>query len=241
MIVAYAIAPHSDLDDAPATRGGMEAICERVASAVPESIVVVTPHDVHVEGHFAVVVSAHVGERAVDRELAHGVLAELRARRVPAVGVSFGGNDPDEAEMPLDWGTEIPLAFLPDVPAVVVSPARDRPLKEHVVAGEAIEAAAGGKRIALIASADHGHAHDVDGPYGFDPAAAEYDERILRAVRENTLADLLELGDLAARAKADSLWQLIVLHGALGTSARLELLSYEVPSYYRMLCAVAVP
>lgn len=235
MIVAYAIAPHGDLDDAPATRAGMETIRERVTAARPDAIVVATPHNVHVDGHFAVVTSARVGEREVDRALALALLDELR---VPAVGVSFGGNDPAEAEMPIDWGTEIPLAFVPDVPVVVVSPARERSLAEHVQVGEAIAAVGERKRVALVASADHGHAHDPNGPYGFDPAAAEYDERVVATVRTRRLADLLELGDLAARAKADSLWQLLILHGAIGAGAPLELLSYEVPSYYGMLCAV---
>ena len=41
--------------------------------------------------------------------------------------------------MPLDWGTEIPLDFAPRAArVVVVSPARDRPLAEHVRAGAAI-------------------------------------------------------------------------------------------------------
>jgi aromatic ring-opening dioxygenase LigB subunit len=181
-----------------------------------------------------------------DPELAGAVLAALRQAEIPAVAVSFGGNDPAEAVMPMDWGTLVPLWHLgaredPPVPAVVVSPARDRPLEEHVRAGRALAKAAerSGKRVALVASADHGHAHDADGPYGFDEAAAEYDARVVDAVRESRLGALLELRELAGRAKADSLWQLLVVHGALGDSARWELLAYEVPSYYGMLCAAA--
>ena len=118
----------------------------------------------------------------------------------------------------MDWGTLIPLAFVPETPVVVVSPARDRPLAEHVELGRAIAsaAAASGKRVALVASADHGHAHDPDGPYGFDPAAAEYDEAVVELVRANRLDRLRELEPLVDAAKADSLWQLVVLHGALG-------------------------
>jgi aromatic ring-opening dioxygenase LigB subunit len=238
VIVAYAIAPHGDADNAPATRAAMEVLRERVAAASPEALVVVTPHNVHVEGNFGVVVSGRVGSRPADRVLAAAVIERARVRGVPVLGVSFGANDPGEAEMPLDWGTEIPLAFLPDVPLVVVSPARDRPLEEHVELGAAIAAASRATRVALIASADHGHAHDPNGPYGFDPAASEYDGRVVAAVRGRRLGDLLELGDLAARAKADSLWQLLVLHGSIGGGAPLELLSYEVAGYYGMLCAV---
>src|SRR5215475_13453484 len=95
---------------------------------------------------------------------------------------------------------------------VVVSPARDRPPEEHVRAGQALAGAANasGKRVALIASADHGHAHDASGPYGFDPAAAEYDAQVVELVRQNRLADLLELDPaFVGAAKADSWWQLL--------------------------------
>ena len=39
---------------------------------------------------------------------------------LPVAGVSYGGNDPAEAEMPLDWGTEVPLRFLTVRRVVVV-------------------------------------------------------------------------------------------------------------------------
>src|SRR5581483_73785 len=102
---------------------------------------------------------------------------------LPILGVSYGGNDPAGAEMPADWGTEVPLTFMRATRIVVVAPARDRPLEEHLELGEAIGALPG--RVAVIASADHGHAHDPDGPYGFDPAAAAYDAPCRRSSRPN--------------------------------------------------------
>jgi aromatic ring-opening dioxygenase LigB subunit len=136
----------------------------------------------------------------------------------------------------MDWGTLIPLAFLPELPVVVVSPARDRPLAEHAALGRAIAGAAE-RRVALVASADHGHAHDPEGPYGYDPAAATYDELAVELVRENRLGELDRLAELVEAAKADSLWQLAVLHGALGSAFDVELLSYEAPTYFGMLTA----
>ena len=245
MIVAAAIAPHgTPAFDAGPTRDALEEVGRRFERAAPEAIVVVTPHNVHVDGHFAVVTAAKVAgdlgqwdhpeialERQVDRELAQAILDRLD----PAVGVSYGGNNPAEAVMPLDWGGLIPLAFLPELPVVIVSPARDLPLEAHIRAGEAIASAP--RRIGLVASADHGHAHDPDGPYGFDPASAEYDEKVVELVRENRLGELLELEELAGRGKADSLWQMVVLHGALGDGWQPELLSYEAPTYFGMLVA----
>jgi aromatic ring-opening dioxygenase LigB subunit len=240
----------------------MEELSRRFAATSPDATVVLTPHNVHVDGHFAVIAAAAVaGTLAewdapaielscpVDTELAGAVTAALREDGIPAVGVSFGGND-RTATAPLDWGALIPLWFMggrsqPQVPTVVVSPARDRPWEEHVRAGAAIAraAASSSKRVALIASADHGHAHDPDGPYGFDPAAAEYDGRIVDLVEHDRLADLLALDSaFIDAAKADSFWQLLMLEGALTAGSwRGELLSYEAPTYFGMLCAAYEP
>jgi aromatic ring-opening dioxygenase LigB subunit len=230
VIVFAAIAPHGDLDDMPPLREAMEELGLRFDAAAAEIAVVVTPHNVHVERHFAVVTAAHVGEWEVDRDAARALLAA----GLPILGVSFGGNVPEQAEMPLDWGTEVPLAFMHARRVVVVSPARDLPLDEHLRLGAAIAALPG--RVALIASADHGHAHDASGPYGFDPAAAEYDARLLEILASERL-DFRPLEALAGPAKADSLWQLVVLQGAMGEAARADLLAYERREYYGMAVA----
>jgi len=120
----------------------------------------------------------------------------------------------------------------------VVSPARDRPLEEHLQLGQVLASnrLLQGRRVALVASADHGHAHDPEGPYGFDPAAAEYDARLQEIVASGRL-DFLPLAELAEPAKADSLWQLLVLQGAVGETARADVLGYAAPTYYGMLVA----
>jgi aromatic ring-opening dioxygenase LigB subunit len=237
VICFAAIAPHGDVDSTPELHAAMEELGRRFDAAAPDAAIVVTPHNVHVEGHFAVVTAARVGETETDRELAIAVLAALRDDGLPALAVSYGGNDPAQAEMPLDWGTEVPLRFLHAPRVVVVSPARDRPLDEHVRAGAAIARAAGATRAALIASADHGHAHDADGPYGFDPAAARYDA-LLQEIVASGRPDFQPLAELVEAAKADSLWQLLVLQGAL-PEARLEQLAYAAPTYYGMLVGSA--
>lgn len=229
-VVFACIAPHGDVDLAPELRGAMEELGRRFEAAAPEVAVIVTPHSIHVEGHFAVVTAGKVGEWESDREVA----AALLDAPLPSLGVSYGGNDAASAEFPLDWGAEVPLAFMRAPRVVVVSPARDRPLEEHLVLGDAIAALPG--RVALIASADHGHAHDPDGPYGFDPAAAAYDARVQEILASGRL-DFLPLAELVEAAKADSLWQLAVLQGALGESARADVLAYAAPTYYGMLVA----
>jgi aromatic ring-opening dioxygenase LigB subunit len=266
-LVFAAIAPHGTLPEAPVpgadkTHEALAELGRRFDAAAPDATMVLSPHNVHVEGHFAVVLAGTLsGSLAefdapevqlscpVDVELATQSIVALHDDDLPVVGASFGANDPAAATAPMDWGVLIPLWFMgghsePQVPAVVISPARDRPIEEHVRAGRALARAAAEspKRVALIASADHGHAHDPEGPYGFDPAAEAYDQTLVRLVRENRLSGLLELDPaFVAAAKADSWWQLAMLHGALGEGWRGEFLSYEASTYFGMLCAAYAP
>jgi len=224
-----AVAPHGDVAGTPELHEAMQELGRRFPGG---TLVVLTPHNIHVEGHFAVVVSARVGGHAVDRALASRLVDAIRAAGLPVVGVSYGGNDPAEAELPIDWGTAVPLAYIPAARIVVVAPARDRPLEEHVRLGAALADAG---VTSLLASADHGHAHDPSGPYGFDPAAEIYDRRFCELVADG---DFRPLAGLVEAAKADSLWQLLVLQGALG-GRPLELLAYAAPTYYGMAVAAA--
>jgi aromatic ring-opening dioxygenase LigB subunit len=188
---------------------------------------------------------------ATDRDLAQAVLVALRAAGLPACGVSFGGNVPGESVMPLDWGGLIPLWFLggrsdPPLPAVLVAPARDLTLEQHVRAGAAIAqaAAASGRRVSFVASADQAHAHRRDGPYGFDPAAASFDRLAVELVKADRLERLLELTPATiAAAKPDSVWQMLLLHGALAAAGHWqpEFLAYAAPTYYGMLVAAYLP
>ena len=63
-----------------------------------------------------------------------------------------------------------------------------------------------------------------------------YDEKLLQILGSGRL-DFRPLAEHAEAAKADSLWQLLVLQGALGEEARCELLAYAAPTYYGMAVA----
>ena len=60
----------------------------------------------------------------------------------------------------------------------------------------------------------------------------------MEAVREGCLKSLLDLDPaLVEEAKPDSIWQLLMLAGATGDTWRPEIISFEVPTYFGMLCA----
>ena len=269
-----AITPHGDLAIADAcdasTRGlamatqrAMDTMARRVATSGADCVVVATPHGIHVAGHMAVVTAASAAGRLddapvalgltceLDTQLARDAAAAMTAAGVPVVEVSYGGNNPAEAVMPLDWGAGIPLWHIhrhaPGLPVVIVSPARDLGAQVHVDAGAAIAAAAASRsrRVAFIASADQGHGHTVDGRYGFHAESAAFDERVVALVRGGRLDDLLLVGAGEVHAAlADSWWQMLMLLGALrgnGLPYDCEVLAYEAPTYYGMLTAVVTP
>jgi aromatic ring-opening dioxygenase LigB subunit len=272
-LVFAAIAPHGSLaipeacsDNerglATATQGAMAELGRRFAAARPDATIIVTPHNVHVEGAMAVVIAGKLAGSLsdwtdekielrcpTDRALARAAIDALNAASIPAVGISYGGNDAAGATAPMDWGVLIPLWFMggraePQVPIVVISPSRDMSPADHVRAGQALAAmvAASGKRVAMIASSDHGHAHLADGPYGFDPAAAVYDGQIVDLIKANHLTGVSDVDPaLVGKAKADSYWQMLMLSGAIGDGWKGEFLSYEVPTYFGMLCAAYAP
>ncbi|TMB79306.1 MAG: extradiol ring-cleavage dioxygenase [Chloroflexi bacterium] len=270
-LVFAAIAPHGGIAVAEAcapgerevaavTRAGLEELGHLFTSSQPDVVIVATPHNVHIANALGVIVASRVAGRLngvtppvgldlpCESELARQVLESFGAASLPAAGVSFGTNEPGTAVAPMDWGVLIPLWFMggrhdPPLPVVVLTPARELSASDHVRAGAAIAAAAARspRRVAFIASADHGHAHLESGPYGYHPAAARYDALVCELVQTNRLDGLVEIErGLVEDAQADSWWQMLMLHGATpgwhGT-----LLSYEAPTYFGMLTAVYVP
>lgn len=238
----------------------MADLARRFEAATPDVVVVLTPHGIHVEGRMAVVTAGRAAgalaeapavalDVPVDRELALSLVVELIAGGVPAVSVSYGGNEPAEAVMPLDWGSLIPLWYLggrrdPPTPVVLVAPARDLSVDAHVDAGGAIGRAitASGRRVAIVASADQAHTHRADGPYGFDPAARLFDDAIVSILREGRLGAVRSIdAGLVSAAKPDSWWQMLMLLGAIGETWTPRVLSSEAPTYYGMLCAAFDP
>ena len=243
---------------ASATTAGMQELGRRFIAAEPDVCIVLTPHNIHVEGAMAVIDAGAVSgdllqwgspismRIPVDREVALSVRDAIREAGIPVVAVSYGANDPVTAVFPMDWAVLIPAHFMggrsaPQVPVAVVAPARDLADDLHVRAGQAIGrvAAASRKRVALVASCDHGHGHDAKGPYGFTPKSKEFDEAVVSLIRDGDGLRFSRLGSVFAReAKADSYWQMLLLEGALGDNGwKGELLSYEAPTYFGMLCA----
>ncbi len=267
-IIYACVAPHGyDIIDEIAgpmrdkflvTRQAMERLGQHMKRQSPDIYVVLTPHGTRIEGYTSIATNEFAtgsltqhGETVslsakCDREFAFALLKRAKEQDLHVIRYVYGSESGSFSVLPLDWGAFIPLWYLLDQKEnspriVVISPTRDQPIEELVELGRQIALLAedSGKRVALIASADQGHAHDENGPYGYHPASAKYDELVQQAINENQLASLLALPmSLVDEAKPDSLWQLAVLHGVMQkVPLKGEVLSYEVPTYFGMLCA----
>jgi aromatic ring-opening dioxygenase LigB subunit len=265
MPLIYAcIAPHAgDLIDDQAkialTRHAMQEMGRQLQVLSPEVIVIINPHGFRVEN----AISVSVAERAaaewppdiklefeMDSALAHALVDKAPDMNVPVAGYIYGASSGADCFIPLDWGAVVPLYFMghgyePKPKIVLISPMRRLAYKTHYDFGRALEHVIRGseKRIAVIASADQSHAHDVNGPYGFDPAAAKYDAWMQDVIRSDQLDDLLSAdADLVEHGKPDSLWPTLILAGALkDSSLKARLLSYEINGYFGILCAEFTP
>ncbi len=263
-LVFACIAPHGGhlllpLDapgPVPEGRRAMAALHETFRAARPDCVAVLTPHGVGVRGAVSLgVTPTGYGELEgeggadsiavsvqTDLDLAAAWAYRATERGVPVAPLS--AREVGEA-LPLDWGVTIPLALLAPgaetLPTVVSCPARDVSRAHLVDWGETLVEAADalGRRVALVVSADQGHGHAVDGPYGYTPASAEYDAAMRAAVEADDLGRLLDWPeDYAKTALADSYWQTLALVGAAKhVPLRAQFLSYEVDHYFGLLCA----
>jgi aromatic ring-opening dioxygenase LigB subunit len=125
---------------------------------------------------------------------------------------------------------------------VIVTPSREVPLSKNFQFGRIIAELAEAnrkKRVVFVASADQAHAHKKNGPYGYSPRAKEYDQLVLDALSRNRVDQIMTIKpDLVEAAKPDSLWQMTILAGAMAkVNFKAELISYEAPTYFGMICA----
>lgn len=248
-----------------ASRAALEEMGRRMAAARPETVAILEPHGLLVDGAISLLDNSRVEGRTggpadlgatahgysmkfdVDREVNAAIAAAARAADVP---VARARNFLDFVPPHIDFGSMNPLWYLgatfsppPKLVTACVGPGVTR--AQYVGFGRAVRAAAAqtGRRVAFIASADLGHRHAADGPYGLDPAAAECDAAVVAAVRANALERLLGYDEgWVERAYTEAVEPLLVLHGLVaGTSLRPAVLSYEVPTYFGMLCAAYEP
>lgn len=231
------------------TRITMAAIGAELAAAAPESLIILTPHGFTVRGALSIALTGRAAgtlgpvqvELEQDQALSQTIADLAGDLGLPVAPFWFG-----DGTLPLDWSSIVPLRFLgaglrPLPRLVVIGTSSQVPREQLVTFGRMLRAVADAslRRIALVASVDQGHAHAVDGPYGYSPASADFDALLQTIVASGDLEQLLAIDEeLEAAAMPDSLQAMLVLYGALqGRPFRSALRSYEVYHYFSGLCA----
>lgn len=265
MSLIYAcIAPHAgdlipetvkDESIVELTRKSMYEMGAKLEALKPEVIVIVNPHGfrVHDAMNICITDKAIAGWSSdvkldfdVDVPLAHTIADRAEKMSVPIVRYIYGASSGDSCFVPLDWGAVVPLYFMGykfgSKPKVVhISPMNNLSYQTHYDFGRAIGQVIKelNKRIAFIASADQGHAHDVNGPYGYNPASQKFDTWMQDVIRTGNLDELLSVEPkMVEKGKPDSLWPTLILAGVLKENPmKAKLLSYEVNVYFGILCA----
>ena len=244
------------------TANGLRRLATEIGKKRPDTIVIATPHNLRLSKNIGVILTENstgtlqASQRnrtsvslktKCDVEFAIELLQRSRRAHLPVVGANYGTNEGTTSDMPMDWGTLVPLWFM--IPRcrkkpriVIVTPSREIPLLENFQFGRIIAEQAEAnrkKRIILVASADQAHTHRRSGPYGFNERAKEFDSLVLDALARNRIEQVLRIKqDLIEAAKPDSLWQMAILAG-VADEVRLKTMfvSYDIPTYFGMICA----
>ncbi|MCL6450187.1 MAG: AmmeMemoRadiSam system protein A [Acetobacteraceae bacterium] len=257
-VVVAGLAPHPPIIVPEVGRGSLKEVartCEAmrrwaraIGGAAPQSLVLISPHGPALRSAVPVVVGERFSgslaafgapEAAVDFPgdpgLAGAILEEAGARGLPVVEMSGAEASRHLGVRGLDHGSVVPLYYLAEAgvrPALVPVGLGLLSLERLFALGQAVAhaAAAGGRRVAVVASGDLSHRLKPGAPAGYAPEGRVFDERLVEALRRGDVPAVLGMDpDLAERAGECGLRPLAVALGAVAQAARFEVLSYEGP------------
>lgn len=233
-----------------ATIDGYEEVARRIAQQEPDDIVIISPHTAYYSDWILI-----AGGAGAEGDLARFGAPDVRVsltyddafrdaleRAAAARDIPAGATG--SPSQPLDHGMMVPLFYVdrayPSDRYEAVSlggSALARPQLMEFGRCIATVADALGRRCILLVSGDLAHKLKPDGPYGFDPAAPEFDRLFTEVVESGDPNGFAALDpELCQNAAECGLSGFIMMAGALdqvreetGCSFTSELISYEGP------------
>ncbi len=258
MLSLAAVVPHGDEilvpedEESLKLNRAMKFLGYEIRKRKIREYVFISPHHIRIDTHIGVVLTEYLEGRwkyknlrfrrklKVDRNLARMIYES--SKEIPRVGINFGALEGELSSICVDWGTLIPMYFLPKRKMVLITPARGIKRKELVrfgeILGEIMENER--RRMAIIVSADHAHAHSKEGPYGYHKDAEKYDRIVEEILLSGSLEKLEKMDEnIIENAKPDSYWQLLILRGVLKRVPMENLLTvYGRPTYFGMMVSI---
>jgi AmmeMemoRadiSam system protein A len=230
----------------------------RLQAASPTTVVIVTPHgpvfsDAYtmagwetLQGDFAPFGSLVSMSWPNDRDYVERAQTLAAARDLPLAALSARELASRRQSTDLDHGTMLPLWYLEKAgwrgKVVCVRIGGLSPAQCHEI-GKILALAAGEERCALVASGDLSHCLTQGAPSPYNPAGAQFDQLIHRALKEGDFSAILAIPPDLRQQAAECGWRpLVTLLGALdGRACRSEVLSYQGPFGVGYLVAAFEP
>lgn len=246
-LIRAGIAPHSPillpdstnkyLVDLSLATKAFKKIMERLTQAKPDYLIIFSPHGVIFNKEFSLniersftgsfeefgdLINKYSLSGAVD--LAAEIIKIAKQQPLRAISVSE-----------LDYGTAVPLAYLPQPTNLQLLPIYSAGLSllDHYNFGKLIGQLAQTRpeRIAILASADLSHRLNRISPAGFHPKAKWFDKRVLKAIEIKKIDELIALDEkLITDITECGLKTILMLLGAISeTVLEPEVLYYDSP------------
>ena len=212
----------------------------RVAALLPETIVLISPHQVMYADYFHISpgkgAEGNFGQFGAGRTKIEATydteFVEKLCRLTTLKGLPAGTEG--ERKRQLDHGTMVPLYFMNQYfrqYRLVRIGLSGLSFAKHYELGQCVKEAAEllGRRTVVIASGDLSHRLKEDGPYGYQKEGPEYDRRIMRVMGQASFGELLEFGeDFCEKAGECGHRSFTIMAGTLDrTNVQAENLSYE--------------
>jgi AmmeMemoRadiSam system protein A/AmmeMemoRadiSam system protein B len=217
-------------------------VMKKVASFHPETIIIISPHNISYSDYFNISEGAH----------AEGDFGQFRAKQVKVTcdydeefvdalchhtensGVPAGTLG--QRTKRLDHATMIPLYFLNQYMTdykVVRMGLSGLSYQDHYHLGQLIQKTADelNRKVVIIASGDLSHKLKESGPYGYAKEGPEFDQKVIEALSHGNFLDLMTMDyGFCERAAECGLRSFIIMAGALDClSVQPTLYSYEGP------------
>ena len=224
------------------TIGAYHETARRIAACRPETIVLISPHQIMYADYFHISPGESAngnfgqfrapGEQmkvSYDTAFVEKLCALAEEKDLPAGTLG-------EHDRRLDHGTMVPLYFVnqywTDYQLVRVG-LSGLPLSRHYELGQCVQETANAlnRKVVIIASGDLSHRLKEDGPYGYREEGPAYDDRIMEIMGRADFGELMDFSeDFCERAGECGHRSFTIMAGALdGRNVIAEKLSYEGP------------
>jgi len=237
-------------------------MAKEIEKLQPDIIFMTTPHSIALSNDFGIYLNKGgsgtaewMGEYKefqvkieLDQEISQNLLDFLIDKETAINGiVSFTAS----ADAPLRWGEVVPLWFLRTLTKKPKFVLLSQPLRrlefvedlvpETLTLGNDLRLFFDNldKRVVVIISADMGHTHQKDGPYGFSDVAAPFDELIEKwAGKLDSRLLIKKAAPMLTKALCCGYIGFVMLHGMLDNLYFTpKVISRSAPTYYGMLIA----